>query len=96
MEKELNQFIEELGDAINASLAESDRFAAIMAEMEQAGYDAYVVLEASIGLRKNGTPEFESSQAEIQVPAQPKRDSERGAELSADDLDFLRELKISV
>lgn len=96
MEKELNQFIEELGDAINASLAESDRFAAIMGEMEQAGYDAYVVLEASIGFRKSGAPGFESGEAEIQVSPQPKRDSERSTELSADDLDFLRELKISV
>ena len=96
MEKELNQFIEELGDAINASLAESERFAAIMSEMEQAGYDAYVVLEASIGFRKNGAPEFESGQAEIQVAPQPRRASECRSEMSADDLDFLRELKISL
>ena len=31
MEKELEQLIEELGEAINSSLSESDRFAAVMA-----------------------------------------------------------------
>ncbi len=95
MKKGLDHFIEELGNAINASLSESDRFAAIMDEMERAGYDAYVVLEASIGLRRNGAPEFESGEAEIQVSA-PKRNSDRPTELSAADLDFLKELKISV
>lgn len=95
MEQELNHFIEELGAAINASLAESDRFAAIMSEMEQAGYDAYVVLEASIGLRRSGAPEFESSDAEIQVP-QPKGNSDQKTEMTAEDLDFLRELRIAV
>jgi hypothetical protein len=93
MEKELQHLIDELGEAINSSLAESDRFAAVMAEMEQAGYNAYVVLEASIGFRKPGDEEAESGGAEIQMSAQPKHDT--GTEMSEDDLDFLRELKIS-
>ena len=96
MEKELHQLIEELEKAINASLSDSDRFAAIMAEMEQAGYDVYVVLEASIGVRKNGETEAESSATEVRVSAQPKSDSSRSTEMSADDLDFLKALKISV
>lgn len=95
MEKELQHLIDELGEAINSSLAESDRFAAVMAEMERAGYNAYVVLEASIGFRKPGDEGAESGEAEIQVSPEPKRDSIRGTEMSADDLDFLRELKIS-
>jgi hypothetical protein len=67
-----------------------------MAEMEQAGYDVYVVLEASIGFRKNDESEGESGEAEIQVSPQPKLDAVRSTEMSADDLDFLRALKICV
>jgi hypothetical protein len=96
MEKELHQLIEELGDAINSSLSDSDRFAAVMAEMEQAGYNVFVVLEASLGFRKKGESEGESGEAEFQMSPQPKRHSDESTEMTADDLDFLRELKISV
>jgi nicotinamidase-related amidase len=54
VEEELQQMIQELGNAINASLSDSDRFAAAMADLEQAGYDVYVVLEASFGFRRKG------------------------------------------
>jgi hypothetical protein len=91
MEKELQQLIDELGDAINSSLSGSERFAEVMGEIEKAGYNAYVVLEASIGFQKKG----ESGETEIRVSPQHKHDSLRSAEMSADDLDFLRELKIS-
>jgi len=97
MKKELQQLIEELGDAINSSLSESDRFAEVMAEMEQAGYNAYVVLEASIGFRRNdGESETQSGEAEIHLSAQPRRDAAANTELSESDLDFLRDLKISL
>ncbi len=96
MEKELQQLIEELGEVINSSLSESDRFAAVMAEMEQAGYNVYVILEASIGFRKNGDSQFQSGEAEIQVSPQPKPDGVHTGDMTASDLDFLRELKISV
>jgi hypothetical protein len=95
MEKELQHLIDELGEAINSSLAESDRFAAVMAEMERAGYNAYVVLEASIGFRRQGDVGAESGEAEIQVSPQPTHDCVRSSEMSEEDLDFLRELNIS-
>jgi len=95
MEKELQHLIDELGEAINSSLAESDRFAGVMAEMEQAGYNVYVVLEASIGFRKPGDVGADLGDTEIQVSPQPRHDAGRSAGMTEDDLDFLRELKIS-
>ncbi|HEX4595508.1 MAG TPA: hypothetical protein VH157_14590, partial [Bryobacteraceae bacterium] len=73
MEKELQQLIDELGDAINSSLADSDRFAAVMAEMEKAGYNVFVVLEASLGFRKKGETDGECGEAEFQMSPQPRR-----------------------
>jgi len=95
-EKDLQQLIEELRDAIHTSLSESDRFADVMAEMEQAGYNAYVVLEASIGFRKNGESESQAGEAEIRTSPRPERDFVPSTDLSVSDLEFLRELKISV
>lgn len=95
MQKDMQQLIEELGEAINASLSNSDRFAEVMDEMEKAGYNAYVVLEASIGFRKNDEPEAETGEAEIQVMPQPKHSSNCVSQMTEGDLDFLRELKIS-
>ena len=95
MEKGMQQLIDELGDAINSALSQSERFAAIMMEMEESGYNAYVVLEASIGFRKNGESEFQSGEAEFRVSPQPQPASLKSTELSDGDLDFLRELKIS-
>jgi len=95
MEKQLEQLIEELGEVINSSLSDSERFAAVMAEMEQAGYNVFVVLEASIGFKKNGEPDSEAGAAGIHVSPQPKYDSVGNTELTDDDLAFLRDLKIS-
>lgn len=89
MEKELQQLIEELGEAINSSLSNSDRFAEIMNEMEQSGYDVFVVLEASIGVRKNGEPV-------ATVPVLSESHPSNGdLQMSAGDLEFLRTLNIS-
>ena len=95
MEDELQQLIKELGDAINASLSGSDRFVGAMDEMEQRGYDVYVVLEASIGFRKKGEhAEMESRDAEIRIT--PVADAPDVVEITADDEKFLKALKISV
>lgn len=96
MEEELQQMIQELGNAINASLSDSDRFAAAMADLEQAGYDVYVVLEASFGFRRKGEQsEVESRDSQIHVTPQSKPNGQRRVEMSDEDHEFLRALKIS-
>ena len=44
--------MKELGDAINESLSDSDRIAAAIGEIKRAGYDVFLVLEATIGFNK--------------------------------------------
>ena len=96
MNKELQRLIEELGEAIHSSLSSSDRFAEVMVEIEKAGYDVYVVLEASIGFRSNGGSEAETGETEIQLTPQPRRDPVHNHEMTAADLEFLKSLKISL
>ena len=52
MEEPLKQMMQELGNAINDSLSESDRIAEAIGQIKRAGYDVFLVLEATIGLTR--------------------------------------------
>lgn len=52
MDDQLKKLMQELGNAINESLRDSERIAAACGEIKQAGYDVFLVLEATIGFNK--------------------------------------------
>ncbi len=52
MDDRLKELMQELGNAINESLSDSERIAASIGEIKQAGYDVFLVLEATIGFNK--------------------------------------------
>ena len=52
MEERLKELMQELGNAINESLSDSDRIAAAIGDIKRAGYDVFLVLEATIGFNK--------------------------------------------
>ncbi len=52
MDDRLKELMQELGNAINESLSDSDRIAAAIGEIKRAGYDVFLVLEATIGFNK--------------------------------------------
>ena len=54
--------MKELGDAINESLSDSDRIAAAIGEIKRAGYDVFLVLEATIGFNKREAGEEEEGE----------------------------------
>jgi len=64
--------MQELGNAINESLSDSDRIAAAIGEIKRAGYDVFLVLEATIGFNKR-TEEDENE--EVGRPEGPRDDS---------------------
>ena len=43
--------MQELGEAINSSLSESDEIAEVISRIKAGGYDVFLVLEATIGLQ---------------------------------------------
>ena len=90
MEDRLKNLMQELGNAINDSLSDSDRIAEAIGEIKQAGYDVFLVLEATIGFNKR-----EEQAATVGKPALVNA---RGAEfrINAQDLKFLKSLRISV
>ncbi|MSV34497.1 MAG: hypothetical protein EXQ47_02705 [Bryobacterales bacterium] len=93
--------MKELGDAINESLSDSDRIAAAIGEIKSAGYDVFLVLEATIGFnkREEGDQEDGSEQDEaVEFDAAPETGRRKLSKikLTSQDQKFLRALKISV
>jgi len=86
-----------LGNAINDSLSESDRIAEAIGEIKRAGYDVFLVLEATIGFNRRD----EDSEEEEDLDASeepPKRNFEATGKIkfTSQDHRFLRALKIAV
>jgi hypothetical protein len=93
--------MKELGDAINESLSDSDRIAAAIGEIKSAGYDVFLVLEATIGFNKReaGDADDGSEQEEaVELESTPEtgRRKLNKIKLTSQDQKFLRALKISV
>ena len=100
MEEPLKHLMQELGNAINDSLSESDRIAEAIGEIKKAGYDVFLVLEATIGFnrRDEGEEEEEQEQVEMAEEQPPKRTFEATGKIkfTSQDHRFLRALKIAV
>jgi len=103
VEEPLKRLMQELGNAINDSLSESDRIAEAIGEIKKAGYDVFLVLEATIGFNRREGDEEESEDLEIMEeepqPAQPAKKTFEATgkiKLTTQDHRFLRALKIAV
>jgi hypothetical protein len=100
VEEPLKHLVQELGNAINDSLSESDRIAEAIGEIKRAGYDVFLVLEATIGFNRrdenSGEEEEEGDQSE-RSEAKPRTFETTGKiKLTSQDQRFLKALKISV
>ena len=95
LDEKLKELMQELGNAINESLSDSDRIAGAIGEIKRAGYDVFLVLEATIGFNKRDG-EDEDDEA-VDVDTEPLRSESNGKiRLTTQDQKFLRALKISV
>ena len=94
MDEPLKHLMQELGNAINDSLSESDRIAEAIGEIKRAGYDVFLVLEATIGFNRRGESEGEE---ERPAAAEDQKFETTGKiKLTSQDQRFLRALKIAV
>lgn len=104
LDDRLKDLMQDLGNAINESLSDSDRIAEAIGEIKRAGYDVFLVLEATIGFnkREEGEEAEDGDLAEIagELTAGPPEPKTRGrsGKLSwtSQDQKFLRALKISL
>lgn len=102
MDEPLKHLMQELGNAINDSLSESDRIAEAIGEIKKAGYDVFLVLEATIGFNRReenaGDAEVEDDDEQPEVTEEPKRGFEAAGRIkfTSQDHRFLKALKIAV
>lgn len=98
MEDRLKELMQELGNAINESLSDSDRIAAAIGEIKRAGYDVFLVLEATIGFNKRDENSDDESETEtdVETPSRPRFESTGKIKLTSQDQKFLKALKIAI
>ena len=101
MEDRLKHLMQELGNAINESLSDSERIAEAIGEIKRSGYDVFLVLEATIGFNKRDDQSDDSddvpSNGGNSVQRPRKRTVSTGKiKLTSQDQKFLKALKIAV
>src|SRR5271163_2173992 len=99
LEDKLKDLMQELGNAINESLSDSDRIAAAIGEIKRAGYDVFLVLEATIGFNKreeNAEEDENGEVTELESPPETGRRRVGKIKLTSQDQKFLRALKIAI
>jgi len=98
VEEPLKHLMQELGNAINDSLSESDRIAEAIGGIKKAGYDVFLVLEATIGFnRRDDNSADDEPDLEV-TEEEPRRGFETTGKIkfTTQDHRFLRALKIAV
>jgi hypothetical protein len=95
LEKELKDLVEQLGTAIDESIADSGRISDIVHEMEQAGYDLTLVLEATMRFTPKGqTAEEEPHDIQFQSSSSGLTATAK-FDLTPQDEEFLQGLKVA-
>ena len=90
MDQHLKQPMKELGDAINESLSESEQISEVVARIKEGGYDIFLVLEATIGVSKQGEKTPEKTALVSTLSTNPE------FKVSDQDLKFLKSLRIKI
>jgi len=90
VEEPLKQLMQDLGSAINESLSDSERIAEAIGEIKRAGYDVFLVLEATIGFNKRSGEESEGEEENKEMGVSHR------IKFTSQDQRFLKALKIAV
>src|SRR5271154_5668743 len=88
VDQQLKQLMKELGEAINESLSDSESIAEVVARIKEGGYDIFLVLEATIGVSKQGEHTDKTLVSTLSTNAELK--------ISDQDLKFLKSLRIKL
>ena len=89
LDDNLKKLMKDLGETINAALADSPEINEAIRAVREAGYDVFLVLEATIGVNRRG----ESAGAEEDRVGP---EGEVQLKMNAQDMKFLKSLKIQI
>lgn len=80
--------MQELGEAINESISDSDQIAEVIAKIKTGGYDVFLVLEATIGFNRREEEEAAANASDT--------DHEPELKVNPQDVKFLKSLRITL
>lgn len=92
LEERLKGLMQDLGNAINESLSDSDNIAEAIGEIKRAGYDVFLVLEATIGFNKRD----EDDSPDTDEMADQPLETTGKVSFTTHDHRFLKALRIAV
>ena len=92
LDDNLKQLMKELGAAINDALSESEDISEAIRNVRNAGYDVFLVLEATIGFNRRGKPALPPDETRAPFPG----NTDTRLQVTAQDVKFLKSLKISI
>jgi hypothetical protein len=87
---EIKRLLKNLEEAINQCLSDSPKVNETIREIGDAGYEAFLIIDATIGINNKGNGEPET------VSAPPQADEAVRLRITSEDAKFLKSLKISV
>ena len=90
VDQQLKQLMNELGAAINESLADSEQIAEVVSRIKDGGYDIFLVLEATIGVSKQGDKPSEKTSLVTTLS------SNADLKICEQDLKFLKSLRFKL
>jgi len=82
--------MKELGDAINESLSDSEQISEVVSRIKEGGYDIFLVLEATIGVSKQGDKSSDKTSLVTTLSTNPE------FKINDQDLKFLKSLRIKI
>lgn len=90
MDQRLQKLMQELGEAINESISDSDQIAEVISKIKSGGYDVFLVLEATIGFNRHD----DDADAVTVTPDRTTHEPE--LKVSPQDVKFLKSLRITL
>jgi pentose-5-phosphate-3-epimerase len=90
VDPQLKQLMKELGDAINESLSDSEQISEVVSRIKEGGYDIFLVLEATIGVSKQGEKSKDKTSLVSTMSTNPD------FKMNDQDMKFLKSLRIKI
>jgi len=89
-EAEIKRLMRNLEEAINETLSDSAKINEAIQSIHAAGYEAFMILDATLGFHRKGKGENET------ISDLPKLEDPVRLRITSDDAKFLKSLKIAV
>ena len=94
MNQKVRKLVQKLGEAIHASVSESEYIAGVVQDIRKQGFDVLLMLEATIGLNEIAEQQPQAS-GESSNAAGASEEAASGT-FTAQDVHFLKSLRIAI